>query len=373
MASGILTTTVVGSYPQPDWLVDRERSGGHGCRRASAHREIWRVSAPFLEEAQDDATLLAIRDMERAGIDIITDGEMRRESYSNRFATALDGVDIEQPGTRSEPRRPARTAGAARRRPDPPARAGRGARRRAFLRANTDRADQDHPARPVHHGAAGAGRLLQGRGGAGHGLCRRGERRGARSQGGRRRRRSSSTSRGSRRAPRRPAAMASRPSTARSAGDRRHHRDASLLRLCQVGARQAERPTRSWRNSPTAPRPDLDRGGAAASSISACCATSRPRPSCSASSISRRPRSRRPRPSPRTSARALACITPERLDPGARLRHEIPAARRGLRQVEGAGRRRGPGAAQPVLKARPNHPPIEAGDGSYAGRDVRCF
>jgi 5-methyltetrahydropteroyltriglutamate--homocysteine methyltransferase len=93
----LLPTTVVGSYPQPDWLIDRERL------RTMVPRvrvpEIWRVPEALLEAAQDDATLLAIRDMERAGIDIITDGELRRESYSNRFATALDGVDSDHPAT----------------------------------------------------------------------------------------------------------------------------------------------------------------------------------------------------------------------------------------------------------------------------------
>lgn len=98
MAPGILPTTVVGSYPQPDWLVDRDNLRGRLPPRVRA-REIWRVSERFLEQAQDDATLLAIRAMERAGVDIISDGEMRRESYSNRFATALDGVDVDNPGT----------------------------------------------------------------------------------------------------------------------------------------------------------------------------------------------------------------------------------------------------------------------------------
>src|ERR671930_104553 len=93
-----LPTTVVGSYPQPDWLIDRERLRSRLPPRVRA-RELWRVGEPFLERAQDDATLLAIRDFERAGVDIISDGEMRRESYSNRFATALDGVDLDQPGT----------------------------------------------------------------------------------------------------------------------------------------------------------------------------------------------------------------------------------------------------------------------------------
>ena len=92
----MLTTTVVGSYPQPDWLVDRELLS-QGVPRVRL-RALWRVPEPYLEQAQDDATVLAIREMERAGIDVVTDGEIRRESYSNRFATALDGVDTENHG-----------------------------------------------------------------------------------------------------------------------------------------------------------------------------------------------------------------------------------------------------------------------------------
>jgi 5-methyltetrahydropteroyltriglutamate--homocysteine methyltransferase len=90
-----LTTPVVGSYPQPDWLVDRGMLS-KGVPRVRV-RAMWRVAEEFLEQAQDDATIVAIRDMERAGIDIISDGEIRRESYSNRFATALGGVDVDQP------------------------------------------------------------------------------------------------------------------------------------------------------------------------------------------------------------------------------------------------------------------------------------
>ena len=97
MTEQLLPTTVVGSYPQPDWLVDRALLKTM-VPRVRVH-ELWRVQEPYLEQAQDDATLLAIRDMERAGIDIITDGEMRRESYSNRFATALDGIDNDNPAT----------------------------------------------------------------------------------------------------------------------------------------------------------------------------------------------------------------------------------------------------------------------------------
>jgi 5-methyltetrahydropteroyltriglutamate--homocysteine methyltransferase len=95
MTPKLLPTTVVGSYPQPDWLVDRELLS-KGVARVRLN--LWRVPEPWLEQAQDDATLLAIRDMERAGIDIITDGEMRRESYSNRFATSLEGIDCGKPG-----------------------------------------------------------------------------------------------------------------------------------------------------------------------------------------------------------------------------------------------------------------------------------
>ena len=93
-----LTTSVIGSYPQPAWLIDRDALGAHSVPRVRM-ASAWRVPEPFLQEAQDDATRLAIRDMERAGIDTITDGEMRRESYSNRFATALDGIDAEHPAT----------------------------------------------------------------------------------------------------------------------------------------------------------------------------------------------------------------------------------------------------------------------------------
>jgi 5-methyltetrahydropteroyltriglutamate--homocysteine methyltransferase len=131
-----LRTTVVGSYPQPDWLVDRAMLGARLPPRVRA-REIWRVPEPYLLQAQDDATLVAIRDMERAGIDIVTDGEIRRESYSNRFATALAGIDLEHPGTALD-----RTG-----HPNPvPRIVGPIARREpvmvrdvAFLRANTDR------------------------------------------------------------------------------------------------------------------------------------------------------------------------------------------------------------------------------------------
>src|SRR5712692_2614986 len=98
MCKNLFPTSLVGSYPQPDWLIDRERLAKEPPPRVRA-QELWRVAPEWLAQAQDDATLLAIRDQERAGLDIITDGEIRRESYSNRFATALSGVDIDTPGT----------------------------------------------------------------------------------------------------------------------------------------------------------------------------------------------------------------------------------------------------------------------------------
>src|SRR5215813_1668958 len=133
----LLPTTLVGSYPQPDWLIDRQRLAEMVVPRARAH-DLWRVDDARLEQAQDDATVLAVRDQERAGIDIVTDGEMRRESYSNRFATALEGMDSENPA-----QIPARTPG---RFQIVPRVVGKIRRRQpvqvrdvAFLRAHTDR------------------------------------------------------------------------------------------------------------------------------------------------------------------------------------------------------------------------------------------
>lgn len=94
----LFPTTLVGSYPQPEWLIDRQKLAGRFPPRVRA-RELWRIPEPWLAQAQDDATVLAIKAQEDAGLDIITDGEIRRESYSNRFATALEGVDIDNPGT----------------------------------------------------------------------------------------------------------------------------------------------------------------------------------------------------------------------------------------------------------------------------------
>jgi 5-methyltetrahydropteroyltriglutamate--homocysteine methyltransferase len=134
MPDRLLPTTVVGSYPQPDWLVNREMLSKSVPR---VRMNIWKVAEPWLEQAQDDATLLAIRDLERAGIDIITDGEIRRESYSNRFATALEGIDLDKPGhvkARSGHRTPVpRVVGKIRRKGPVEV------RDMKFLRANTDR------------------------------------------------------------------------------------------------------------------------------------------------------------------------------------------------------------------------------------------
>jgi 5-methyltetrahydropteroyltriglutamate--homocysteine methyltransferase len=136
MSTPLLPTTVVGSYPQPDWLVDREVLARNLVPRVRM-QQMWRVPEDALEQAQDDATLIAIRDMERAGIDIVTDGEIRRESYSNRFALALDGVDLDNP---------ARTMGRAGKETLVPRVVGRIRRTRPvevrdveFLVANTDR------------------------------------------------------------------------------------------------------------------------------------------------------------------------------------------------------------------------------------------
>ena len=114
----LLPTTIVGSYPQPDWLIDREKLKERLPPRVRA-KELWRVSEQFLAAAQDDATIIAIHDQERAGIDIVGDGEMRRESYSNRLANALSGIDVDKPGNAMDrtgaPNPVPRVAGAIRR------------------------------------------------------------------------------------------------------------------------------------------------------------------------------------------------------------------------------------------------------------------
>src|SRR5882724_7506409 len=132
----LFPTTLVGSYPQPEWLIDREKLAGRFPPRVRA-KELWRVGEPWLQEAQDDATRLAIGAQEEAGLDIITDGETRRESYSNRFATALEGVDLDNPGTALDrsghPNPVPRVAGKIRRKHAVEV------RDLEFLKANTDR------------------------------------------------------------------------------------------------------------------------------------------------------------------------------------------------------------------------------------------
>ena len=153
-----LSSTVVGSYPQPEWLIDRAALGSHSVPRVRM-TDAWRIPEPYLQEAQDDATVVAIRDMERAGIDTITDGEIRRESYSNRFATALDGIDADNPATihtrGGEARTVPRIVGPVRWRGRR-----RGRRHRVPARSHRPR-DQDHAARSVHDGPAGEQRGLR--------------------------------------------------------------------------------------------------------------------------------------------------------------------------------------------------------------------
>src|SRR4051794_16220204 len=169
----LLPTSLVGSYAQPEWLIDRAKLAGRFPPRVRA-KELWRVDPVHLREAQDDATLLAIRAQEEAGLDIITDGEMRRESYSNHFATALDGVDIDNPGTALDrsghPNPVPRIAGPIERvRPI-------GVEDVKFLRAHTDRTIK-MTVGTVHDVAAGTERLLPGPRVGCHGLRGRRQRR----------------------------------------------------------------------------------------------------------------------------------------------------------------------------------------------------
>ena len=149
----LLPTSLVGSYPQPEWLIDRARLSKQVPRVRAG--DLWLVARGQREAAQDDATVLAIRDQERAGLDIITDGEQRRESYSNRFATSLDGIDPDNPGTTLN--RTGKTdSGPACHRADPAYAAGRVARSGGPARQHRSH-DQGDGARPVHHEQAGTG------------------------------------------------------------------------------------------------------------------------------------------------------------------------------------------------------------------------
>ena len=154
----LFPTTLVGSYAAAGVADRSSKLAGRFPPRVRA-RELWRIPEAYLAEAQDDATLLAIRAQEEAGLDIITDGEIRRESYSNRFATALEGVDLDNPGTRARSQRPSES-GAARRRPIRRRHAVAGRRPEVPARAH-HAPGEGHGARSVHDGAAGADRLLR--------------------------------------------------------------------------------------------------------------------------------------------------------------------------------------------------------------------
>ena len=243
-----IPTSLVGSYAQPDWLIDRDRLRERFPPRVRA-TELWRVDPRYLEEAQDDATRLAIADQERAGLDIVTDGEMRRESYSNRFATALEGVDIDNPGTALDrsghpnpvprvvgPGRPAPSGAGAR--PGVPARARRAGRRRSRFRGRSR-----CPSRPRTTTTASPDEL-------GHGVRGGGPRRDPRPVRGRRRRgpggralHAGAARGGARVRPRRPAPRHGR--------HRRDDRGPHLLRLRRDHPRAAERllvPARAGRD-----------------------------------------------------------------------------------------------------------------------------
>ncbi len=169
----LFPTTLVGSYPQPDWLIDRATLAARFPPRVRM-QTLWRVPEPYLAQAQDDATLLAIRAQEEAGLDIITDGEIRRESYSNRFATALEGVDLDNPGTALDrsghPNPVPRIVGKIRRR-EPVV-----VSDLKFLMRAHALAREDHRAWSLHHDAAGAERFLSDGGSRGTGLRGRRER-----------------------------------------------------------------------------------------------------------------------------------------------------------------------------------------------------
>ena len=170
----LFPTTIVGSFPQPEWLIDREKLAGRFPPRVRA-KELWRIPPQYLEQAQNDATLIAIRAQEEAGLDIVSDGEIRRESYSNRFATALEGVDLDNPGSALDrsghPNPVPRIVGR-----DPPQARGGGGRPQVPARAHHAQGE-DHRAGAVHDAAAGAERPLQERRRGGDGLRGRRQRR----------------------------------------------------------------------------------------------------------------------------------------------------------------------------------------------------
>ena len=247
-----ILTSLVGSYAQPDWLIDREKLRGRFPPRVRA-TEFWRIDPRYLEEAQDDATRLAIADQERAGLDIITDGEMRRESYSNRFATALEGVDIDNPGTALDrsghPNPVPRVVGPGRAAPSGPS------PRRPVPALAHEPDDQGHGPRPVHDVPAGPGRPLRLAGGGRDGLRRRRARRDPRPL---RRRRGRRAGRRALHAgaPAGRARLRPRRAAARHGRDHRDDRGPHLLRLRRDHPRTARPATRSC---PSSPRPSAIR------------------------------------------------------------------------------------------------------------------
>ena len=240
-------------------VADRSREAARASAAAGARgRLLAHRRSAILEEAQDAATLVAIRDQERAGLDIVTDGEMRRESYSNRFATALDGVDVDNPGDDAGPQRQPDARCRAIVGPITPPRAGPGARRRVPAREHRP-ADQGHGARAVHDGPAGAERLLRRRGATSRSRsptsCARRSRTCSRPAS----TSSSSTSRGWSRAPT-PAREYGIETLQRALdGVHGHDRAAHLLRLSAVRARPQARVPLPGRAGRRARRPDLDR------------------------------------------------------------------------------------------------------------------
>ena len=238
-----ILTSLVGSYAQPDWLIDREKLRGALPAARARARALAGRSAAYLEEAQDDATLLAIRDQERAGLDIVTDGEMRRESYSNRFATALEGVDLDNPGSALDrsghPNPVPRVVGPiARTHPVQ-------VRDLEFLRAHTDRPIKITVPGPFTMSQQAQNDHYERRARAGARLRRRRATRRSRTCSPRAPTSSRSTSRTCRRGPSRRASTGSRRSTRALDGDRRHDRRAHLLRLRRDHPRAARAATRS--------------------------------------------------------------------------------------------------------------------------------
>ena len=333
----LFPTSLVGSYPQPDWLIDRAQACRRWCR-ACGMDDLWLVAPKHLEAKQDEATLLAIRDQERAGLDIITDGEQRRESYSNRFATALEGVDIDNPGTDAQPQRQA-DPGAAHHRQDPAQAPGRAARRAIPAREHRE-ARKDDGARPLHDVEAGAERFLQDDEAlaldyaaavnaeikdlfaAGADIVQIDE----------------------------PwmqqhpdKARDIRPEGARPRARRRHRhgRCASVLRLRRRRARQADRLFVPARARGLERGASLDRGGAAEARSQGAGKACHRRPSSSASSILSDMTVETPEIVAERIRKALATCAGRAHRDRARLRHEISAARRRLRENAGDGGGRG--------------------------------